>query len=233
MKLTGEFFRARLIKRPNRFLAYVKLEGSQEEVKAHVPDPGRLKKLLYPNAELVVRKEKQGDRKTSYTVTGVKFEDIWVNIQSILSNKLFEEEYKKIPFFKHYEIIRREYTFGGSRFDFLMKNTKTSEEALVEVKSSTLVKNGRALFPDAPTTRGTKHMKELTKALGQGFISIIIFIIKREDASSLSPNESIDPKFSKELRIAINKGVKVLAVNCTYDPIVRLELIIEKELPVL
>jgi sugar fermentation stimulation protein A len=111
MRLSGEFFRARLIKRPNRFLAYVQLEGTLKEVKAHVPDPGRLIELLYPGAELVVRKEKQLDRKTVYTIVGVKSGKIWVNIQSILTNKLFEEEYKKIPFFKNYEIIRREYTY--------------------------------------------------------------------------------------------------------------------------
>ncbi|MCK5408682.1 MAG: hypothetical protein KAJ30_00325, partial [Candidatus Heimdallarchaeota archaeon] len=113
MKLSGEFFRARLIKRPNRFLAFVQLEGSLEEVKAHVPDPGRLKELLYSNAEIIVRKEIGVERKTPYTVVGAKYGNIWVNIQSNLSNRLFEEESKKIPFFKHYEILRREYTFGS------------------------------------------------------------------------------------------------------------------------
>ncbi|MHA1420365.1 MAG: DNA/RNA nuclease SfsA [Candidatus Heimdallarchaeaceae archaeon] len=233
MKLTGEFFRARLIKRSNRFIAYVQLEGSQEEVKAHVPDPGRLKELLYPNAELVVRKEKQGDRKTPYTVTGVKFENIWVNIQSILSNKLFEKEYKKIPFFKHYEIIRREYSYRSSRFDFLMQNTKTSEEALVEVKSATLVKEGKALFPDAPTKRGVRHVKELREAIQEGFKSIIVFIIKREDASSLSPFTEMDPIFSKGLKSAKDQGVIILAVNCSYDPITKLELSFKDAVPVI
>ncbi len=233
MKLSGKFYNARLINRPNRFLAYVRLEGSLEEVKAHVPDPGRLKELLHSNAELVVRKENQKDRKTPYTLVGVKTGKIWVNIQSIFTNKLFEEEYKKIPFFKDYKIVRREYTFGNSRLDFLLENQITNKKTLLEVKSSTLVKKGKALFPDAPTTRGTKHVKELTQALKQGFNSIIVFIIKREDATSLSPNVSIDPDFSKELRNAIDKGIKVLAVNCFYDPIEKRELSIEKEVPVL
>jgi len=233
MKLSGEFFRARLIRRPNRFLAYVQLEESLEEVKAHVSDPGRLKELLYSNAEIMVRKELEKERKTAYTVVGAKYENIWVNIQSTLSNKLFAEEYKKIPFFKHYEILRREYTFGSSRFDFLMKNTKTNEETLVEIKSATLVKEGKALFPDAPTKRGAKHVKELREALQKGFKSVIVFIIKREDATALSPNASIDPIFAKELKFAVNKGVIVLAVNCFYDPIERHELNIEKEVPVL
>ena len=111
MKLSGEFFRARLIKRPNRFLAYVQIEGTLEEVKTHVPDPGRLIELLYPSAELVIKKEEQLDRKTAYTIVGVKSGKIWVNIQSILTNKLFEEEYKKISFFKNYVILKREYTY--------------------------------------------------------------------------------------------------------------------------
>ncbi len=233
MKLSGEFFRARLIRRPNRFLAYIQLEGSLDEVKAHVPDPGRLKELLYSDAEIMVRKELGKERKTPYTVIGAKCENIWVNIQSTLSNRLFEEEYKKIPFFKHYEILRREYTFGSSRFDFLMKNTKTNEETLVEIKSATLVKEGKALFPDAPTKRGARHVKELREAMQEGFKSVIVFMIKREDVSSFSPNVSIDPIFSKELRIAITKGVIVLAVNCFYDPIKKYELNIEKEVPIL
>lgn len=233
MKLSGEFLRARLIKRPNRFLAYVQLEGTLEEVKAHVPDPGRLIELLYPGVELIVRKEEQLDRKTAYTIVGVKSGKIWVNIQSILTNKLFEEEYKKIPFFKNYEILRREYTYGKSRFDFLLEEQISGGKVLLEVKSSTLVKKGKAFFPDAPTTRGTKHVRELTQALEKGFNSIIVFIIKREDALSLSPNISIDPVFSEELRIAANKGVKVLAVNCFYDPIERHEISIEKEVPVI
>ncbi len=233
MKLSGEFFRARLIKRPNRFLAYVQLEGSLEEVKAHVPDPGRLEELLYSSAEIMVRKELGTERKTMYTVVGVKYENNWVNIQSILSNKLFEEEFKKIPFFKHYEILRREYTFGSSRFDFLMKNTKTNEEALVEVKSATLVKEGKALFPDAPTKRGARHVTELREALQKSFKSIIVFIIKREDATSLSPFTEMDPIFSEELKTAKDSGVIILAVKCSYDPIDKLELNIEDEVPVI
>ncbi|MBY9001479.1 MAG: DNA/RNA nuclease SfsA [Candidatus Heimdallarchaeota archaeon] len=233
MKLVGEFFKARLTERANKYLAYIKLDDTHEEFKAHVPDPGRLKELLYPDAEVVVRKEEKAGRKTPYTIVGVKTGKIWVNIQSILTNKLFEEEYKKIPFFKDYEILRREYTYGNSRFDFLLENQITKEQAFLEVKSSTLVKEGRALFPDAPTTRGAKHVKELTKALEEGYGSIIVFVIKREDASSLSPHVTIDPVFAEHLRNAIEKGVKALAVKCSYDPIEKYELEIEKEVPVL
>ena len=137
------------------------------------------KELLYPNAELVVRKEKQVDRKTPYTIVEVKSGKIWVNIQYTLSSKLFKEEFKKIPFFKHYEIFHCEYTFCGSRFDFLMKNTKTKEESLVEEKSSTFVKEGKGLFSDAFTKRGAKHVRELKEAMKEDFKSIINFIIKR------------------------------------------------------
>ncbi|NPD90262.1 MAG: DNA/RNA nuclease SfsA [Asgard group archaeon] len=219
MRLSGTFCKARFIRRPNRFLCYVRLEESSQEVKAHVPDPGRLKELFTPEAELIVRKENKKDRKTAFTVVGIKTGKIWVNIESTFTNRIFEEEYEKLSEFNDYKIEKAEFTFGSSRFDFLMKNKKTNKKALVEVKGATLVNEGLALFPDAPTTRGIKHLRGLTEALKQGYESFIIFIIKREDATSFSPNQETDPLFSQELQYANEKGVRIFAFNCYYDPL--------------
>jgi sugar fermentation stimulation protein A len=233
MKISGTFCKARFIRRPNRFLAYIRLEESNQEVKAHVPDPGRLKELFLPETELIVRHEEIGDRKTAYTVVGVKSGSIWINIESTFTNKIFEKEYRKILEFEDYEIRKSEYTLGSSRYDFLMINKKTNKEVLVEVKSATLVVNGLALFPDAPTTRGAKHLRGLTEALKSGYESIIVFIVKREDAKRFAPNEKTDPVFSKELKSAVDKGVKALAIRCSYDPINKCEINLLEKLPII
>ena len=233
MKISGTFCKARFTRRPNRFLAYVLLDESNQEVKAHVPDPGRLKELLIPDAELLVRKEKKEKRKTAYTVVGVKSRNIWINIESTFTNKIFENEFSKLSDFTDFEITKSEYTLGSSRYDFLMINKKTGKEVLVEIKGATLVVDDLALFPDAPTTRGVKHLRGLSEALNLGYESIIVFIVKREDANKFSPNKKTDPLFSKELKIAIEKGVKAYAVNCSFDPIFKREINFIEKLPII
>ncbi len=233
MKLDGNFELAIFLRRPNRFLAYVCLEDTKKEVAVHVPDPGRLKELLIPKTLVLVRQEEGKNRKTGYTLVGIKKEKIWINIESAFSNKIFKEEYKNIPSLKDYEIIKSEYTFGNSRFDFLMKNVKTNQEVLLEVKGVSLVENGHALFPDAPTSRGVKHVRELEKAVSKGWEAIIVFIIRREDAEKFSPHKVIDPKFAEQLKSAHEKGVKIVAVSCNYDPIYKKELTIKEEVPLI
>ena len=232
MKLEGKFECANFLRRPNRYLAFVNLENSQKEVAVHVPDPGRLKELLLPKTVVLVRQENGQNRKTKYTMVGVKKDEIWVNIESAFSNRIFQSEYKKISSLKNYEIVKAEYTFGKSRIDFLMKN-KNNEDVLVEVKGVSLVENGHALFPDAPTARGAKHVKELQEAVLQGWEAIIVFIIRREDASRFSSHKGIDPKFTEQLIEAQEKGVKIIAVSCKYDPLEKKEISIIKEVPVI
>lgn len=228
MKCDGTYYHARFKERPNRFLARIELESSPRSnklVEVHVPDPGRLKELLLPDARVILRKSSNHTRKTRYSLIGVKTGDIWVNIDSYFANRLFKEEYDIIPCLQRYRIIQSEYAFGNSRFDFLMSNVDTHQKALIEVKSVTLVKNGVALFPDAPTVRGVKHVNELMRAVEiKEYQSFIIFIIKRNDVFSFKPNELIDPNFTQALGTAIQKGVKICAVKCFYDPISAQEL---------
>ncbi len=234
MKCDGIYFFGKFKERPNRFLAKVELESfkrSEILVEAHVPDPGRLKELLLLNAQVILRKSSNHTRKTQYSLVGVKTGKIWVNIDSLLTNRLFKEEYLNIPPFHPYRIIQSEFTYGRSRFDFLLSNVDTHQKALVEVKSVTLVKKGLALFPDAPTIRGTKHVSDLIRATKE-YQSFLVFIVKRSDASIFKPNEEIDPTFSQTLKASMKKGVQICAVKCIYDPIVKKELRILGEIPV-
>jgi len=235
MKLINSTLIATFKNRPNRFLAEVILNDDnkgKKELLAHVPDPGRLKELLVPNAEVILIESSNQNRKTQFSLIGVKTGNIWINIDSMISNRLFNEEYQKIAFFRDYEIIRSEYTFGKSRFDFFMRNIRTNKQALIEIKSVTLVKNGKALFPDAPTLRGTKHVNELKNAILQGYDASIVFIVKRNDVYSFSPNELIDVEFSHALKDAYQSGVHISAVKCLYDPIHKNELSILEEIPI-
>ncbi len=224
MKLEGIFHNAKFLSRPNRFLSYINLDHKSGKQAAHVPDPGRLEELLMPGAEIIVRQELETKRKTKYSLVGVKKDDVWVNIDSIFTNRIFKEEFNKIDNFLDYKILKSEFTFGNSRFDFLLENMQTKKKALVEVKGATLVEDGLALFPDAPTTRGVKHVKELIKAINQDFEANVVFVVKRSDAISFKPNKHTDPKFAKALVEASTAGVNIIVVKCSYDPIVKKEI---------
>ena len=224
MKLEGIFYKAKFLSRPNRFLSYITIDQKKGKQAAHVPDPGRLKELLIPGVEVIVRQELQSNRKTNFSLVGVKKDDIWVNIDSIFTNTIFKEEINKIEDFLDYRILKSEYTFGKSRFDFLLENSKTKKKALAEIKGVTLVENGLALFPDAPTTRGAKHVSELAKAVKQGYEAYIIFVVKRSDATAFKPNRATDPKFTRVLKEAAKAGVKIIVVKCNYEPIIEKEI---------
>ena len=231
MKLEGKYLAGSFKHRPNRFLSIVEImpnKGTIQVVEAHVPDPGRLKELLIPNAEVILRESEKKNRKTKYSLVGVKTGNLWVNIDSQISNELFKQEYATIPILRKYSLIKPEFKWGKSRFDFLLR--KGSQDALVEIKSVTLVKNGLALFPDAPTTRGVRHLKELTSSLDEGMEAFIVFIIKREDATSFTSNNETDPLFSKTLKEATEAGVKAIVVKCSYDPILKRELRFQSEI---
>ncbi|MFX1520896.1 MAG: DNA/RNA nuclease SfsA [Promethearchaeota archaeon] len=213
MKVTGELHKGVFLKRLNRFVATVKINN--EEHLAHVPDPGRMKELLTPSVEVLLRKVPSNEkRKTKFTLLGVYTPTGLVSIDSRLPNDLIAEALMnyQLKEFSEYELVRREYTYGTSRFDFLLKSNET--QCLLEVKSCTLVKNGHALFPDAPTARGRRHVLELIKAKNEGYRTCVIFVIQRDDATVFSPNDEIDPDFGNILRLAASEGVEIFAYYC-------------------
>jgi sugar fermentation stimulation protein A len=211
LKHNKKLIPATFLKRPNRFLAQVLLDG--EETIAHVPDPGRLKELLLPGVEVFLRPA-SGARKTKFDLVLVNYQGTLVSLDSILPNRLVEEALKR-GFFQelvHYPQIRREVTYSESRLDFCLSNSH--DKCFIEVKSVTLVQDKIALFPDAPTIRGARHLRELIRAKQEGMRAISLFIIQRDDAVSFSPHREMDPIFASTLKEAHSSGVEVWAYKC-------------------
>ena len=205
--ITGNF-----MERPNRFTVLFIMDDKIEN--AHLRDPGRLKELLIPGISLLLRKAKNtAKRKTKYDVIAVLNEDIWVLINSGFHSDIAAEliETRLVDEFKWYNIEKREYNYGKSRLDFLLSNNNVT--MLLEVKGCTLVENGLAKFPDAPTTRGKRHLEELMLAKSEGLNAAVLFLIMREDAIEFTPNWETDPDFSATLIDAYKKDVEVVAYS--------------------
>ncbi|MHA1991652.1 MAG: DNA/RNA nuclease SfsA [Candidatus Hodarchaeales archaeon] len=210
------------IERPNRFVAYVNLKN--EKVRCHVPDPGRLKELLIPERNVLLRIPKDRSRyKTFGAVVGVQLPtEKWISLDSQLANRFIKYEWKKLPIFKDYETIKPEFQINkSSRIDFLLrKHNLNIKPCLVEVKTVTLhfpENSGVGLFPDAPTKRGSKHIEELLEAKSNGYRSIIIFVCPRDDIIEIRPNFYTDPIFADKLIKASNLGVELYAYRCNFD----------------
>ena len=204
----------KFVERPNRFIVIFEMENGSTEI-AHLRDPGRLKELLIPGVKLLLRKALPNPkRKTKYDVMAVFSQNIWVLINSGLHSDIAEEliESGLIMEIYEYSIQRREYTYGKSRIDFIL-TTKNKIKMLLEVKGCTLVEDGLAKFPDAPTLRGTKHLMELSHSLDEGFNAAVLFLIIREDSLEFTPNNAMDPDFSEALIKAKEKGVLVIAYS--------------------
>lgn len=201
----------KLIERINRFLGIVDLKGNH--VKSYIPNPGRMNELLYQGATVYLTENQGLLRKTNYDMVLVKTSNTLVSIDSRTPNIVVHEGIasKRMTEFKDFRVKRREPTFRDSRLDFLLENN--GNKLLLEVKSCTLVEEGTALFPDAPTKRGLRHVNTLLKALTSRRAAILI-VIQREDAHVFRPHWEMDPEFSEGLRIADRQGVDVHAYSC-------------------
>jgi sugar fermentation stimulation protein A len=193
----------------------IKLE--EDIIKCHLRDPGRLTELLVRGREVILRKIVDPNRKTRGEVIGVRSNETWVLVNSSLHSDIarwlieagFVEE------LRGWSIKKAEWKYGRSRIDFLLE--KGGKKGLLEVKGCTLVENGLALFPDAPTERGRRHVLELIKAREEGFETSILFLVVRGDAEAFSPNWDMDPEFSISLVRAYEAGVKVMAYCLNFD----------------
>ena len=203
------------IDRPNRFIAHVEIGGKDHTV--HVKNTGRCRELLIPGAEVILDRTDNPGRKTLYDLVAVKKPTVgWVNIDTQAPNKVALEYLQS----KDYDYIKPEYTFGASRIDFYMeKNIEgTLRRYLMEVKGCTLEIDGTGYFPDAPTTRGVKHLKELSGAIELGFHPILAFVIQMNGVNTVLPNEVTDPKFTEAFMEAKARGVEVLFLPCDVHP---------------
>ncbi len=202
---------AKFINRPNRFIAEVDIEGHKEIV--HVKNTGRCKELLIPGCEVWLTAPGTPDRKTKYDLVAVRKDNgILFNIDSQAPNKVVKEWLAK----QDYSKVTAEYTYGNSRIDFYME--RGDEQFLMEVKGCTLEIDGMGYFPDAPTERGVKHIRELIKAKKEGYQSILAFVIQMDGVTEVRANVETHPEFGEALDDAKKAGVEVLFLTCHVEP---------------
>ena len=201
--------KAILVDRPNRFLGRVRLDGKITEV--FIPNPGRMHELMIPGNEVFLRENIANHRKTDFDMIGLEYNGVLVSIDSNLPNRFIKRLLitKQLPFFKDYDDVIPEPRAFEGRFDFKLTGVKDS--IFIEVKSCTLVEDGRAIFPDAPTSRGARHLRNLVDALKtkQAGRAAVIFVIQRPDVEVFSPNDETDPKFGDALRFAHANRVEI------------------------
>ena len=203
--------RATFLDRPNRFIANVDIEGHIETV--HVKNTGRCKELLIPGCEVWLNAPGTPDRKTKYDLVAVRKDSgILFNIDSQAPNKVVNEWLQG----QNYDTVVPEYTYGDSRIDFYM--TRDEDRFLIEVKGCTLEVDGIGYFPDAPTERGVKHLRELTKATKDGYKAMLAFVIQMDGVSEVRPNIKTHPEFGTALAEAKAAGVEVLFLKCHVEP---------------
>ncbi len=207
--------KAAVLKRLNRFVVQAK-DSTGRIISLHLANSGRLKELIVPGREIWFQPfQDQGDKRTCGRLLLIRNDvGTLVCIDATLPNAIVEEALRqgKIPGFANYPSLRREYTIGKSRFDFYLRSDDA--ECFIEVKSVTLVEAGVAMFPDAPTERGLKHLDELGRLQSERVATAVIFLIQREDATAFTPNDRTQPEFREHLRAVWERGVQVLAYDC-------------------
>lgn len=202
------------LSRPNRFIAYVDLDGKTEKV--HVKNTGRCRELLIENAKVYLEKSTNAKRSTAYDLVAVKKGERIINMDSNAPNKAVGEWLSGKELFPTLREVRAEKTYKNSRFDFYVETQET--KAFLEVKGVTLERDNAVYFPDAPSKRAVKHMEELIEAVRDGYEAYIIFVIQMEGADYFAPNRETQPAFAEALKRASKEGVKVLAYDCEVTP---------------
>lgn len=205
------------LRRPNRFIAYVEIEGKEEI--CHVKNTGRCRELLVPGAAVFLEKKDSPHRKTKYDLIAVEKGERLINMDSQVPNQAVYEWLEQGELFGKDARVQREVTYGNSRFDLYIQQGE--RKIFMEVKGVTLEEEGVVRFPDAPTERGVKHIKELCRCIEDGYEAYIMFVIQMEDVRYFQPNDVTHPEFGEALRKAEQAGVKILAYEC----IVRKDLI--------
>ncbi len=210
MKIFSSDFLAIFIDRPNRFIIIADLNG--EEVTCHCPNTGRMGELLSPGVRLILEKSTNVNRKTKYSVVAVYKGELVVPIASVRANNVAENII--IPSLFKNPKIKSEVTYKKSRFDFYVEDDDI--KTYIEVKSCTLFVGDEAIFPDAPTSRGVKHINELYDATQNGFNGIVILVVFNPDSTTFSPNNVTDPLFSKTLK-EVSSRVKIIPYKVGVD----------------
>ena len=223
----GNLVEGRFVRRLNRFAALVNVAGADRLV--HVANSGRMEELLVEGYPVHLKPAPGDRRKTAFDLPLVNLGHTLVSADARLPNALVYEalEEGRLAQFAGYQSLLREVTYGDSRLDLVVKGRRG--KCFIEVKSVTLVVDSVGLFPDAPTTRGTKHVLCLSRAAQEGHRAAVIFVVQRQDAEAFSTNDDADPEFGVALRRAMEEGVEAYAYKCH---VTRSEIVLADQLQV-
>lgn len=204
------------VDRPNRFIAHVLVDGNVETV--HVKNTGRCRELLYEGVKVILFDSENPSRKTRYDLIAVWKKDFgWINIDSQAPNVVMKEWLSvDNGYFKGITYVKPEMKYGDSRIDFYIEQGE--RKSFIEVKGCTLEIDGEGYFPDAPTERGVKHLRELIKIKEQGYDAYVAFVIAMEGIEVVHPNIMMQPEFGTAMEEAMAAGVKVLYLCCDVKP---------------
>lgn len=220
---------ATFLERPNRFIARCRMfDGTVQE--SHVPNTGRCRELLVPGCKVFLQFHDDPKRKTRHTLIAVEKNGILINMDSQAPNRVAEEALREGTLRLTGEpptLIRRETVYHDSRFDLYLE--APGEKCFAEVKGVTLEENGVVRFPDAPTLRGLRHIRELERAAKEGYGAVVLFVVQLEEALYFAPNDDTQPEFGKALLEAQKAGVRLIARCCEVTP---LSLTLGKEIPI-
>lgn len=214
MRLYQRVEEGTFLSRPNRFIAMVDING--RTVRCHVKNTGRCRELLVPGARVFLSASDSPGRSTSHDLVAVMKGDLLVNMDSQAPNPVAAEGLRLIPGFEDVTEIRREFSYGDSRIDIMA--IAPGRRILVEVKGVTLEEDGVCMFPDAPTERGRKHIRELMRAADDGWEACILFVVQMEGMERFEPNRATDPAFAEALSEAAAAGVRIIAYGCDVAP---------------
>lgn len=218
----------RFIRRVNRFIGEIEIEGIVEEV--HIKNTGRMKELFLPGAEVCCAYVDSAKRKTKYDLISVKKGSVWFNVDSQVPNRVVFEGIRKgeVSELPAFDLLKREHCYTDSRIDIY--GEKGPQKYLIEVKGVTYEKDRIAKFPDAPTTRGVKHLHSLIRGVKEGYRSYAFFLLQFTGADYFTPQDERDPLFGETLRLAAKEGVGILV----YDSIVKEDAIeIQRKVPLI
>ncbi len=217
MKFETPLIPGKLIKRYKRFLADVQLEDGSIVV-AHCTNSGSMISCIEEGARVYLSPAKDPKRKTRFTWEMIEIDNSWVGINTSIPNQLVFEAVRdqQIPQLRGYTFVKREVKFEDSRFDVYAENEK--EKCFIEVKNVSMKVGDAALFPDAVTTRGRKHLETLIRVKEQGIRAVMVYIIQRMDVNAFGPARNIDPDYADALEKAKNAGVEVIALQAKVNP---------------
>ncbi|MCP4914969.1 MAG: DNA/RNA nuclease SfsA [Oligoflexia bacterium] len=219
MKFENKLIKGKILKRYKRFLADIELEDG-EVVVAHTANTGSMKTCWEPGWKVLCSYHDNPKRKLKYSLEMTNNGNTWIGVNTSLPNKLAMEAIANgtIKELDGYETIKPEAKIGQSRIDILLKDGPT-EQCYVEVKNVTMLgEDETGIFPDSVSTRGQKHLRELTDLVGQGIRACMLYVVQREDVNSFSPADEIDPEYGELLRAAAKAGVEILAYQCKLTP---------------